>query len=202
MAPLDLSISEAKDFAVLASSLATCVALIVATRNLRLARRTLNARAHYDALEMLEGDIEESKFNLSLLHDELENALHNRKDDPEWILCADPTFQDKMKLLVRAYDKIGLLVKYRAFPYEYVFDFYSRPIVMGWLHLSPLVKAERERRNQPGHCSKFEILAVGAALHRKAKAGEQPPFYCSSSRTSDWAAWINPGLEGLKGYRP
>jgi hypothetical protein len=76
---------------------------------------------------------------------------------------------EEMKLLdevARSFDKIGLLIEHKVLPEEFIFDFYSFPVVVAWHRLLPYIESERMKRELPLHMIMFERLAVKTKAFR------------------------------------
>ncbi|MFC1792726.1 hypothetical protein ACFL3Q_03975 [Planctomycetota bacterium] len=105
------------------------------------------------------------------------------------VLTASPAEKLSFDKLARSYDILGALVKHGVAPIEFVMDFYSRPLVKGWIYLEPMVAEERRTRKQPGHMLKFQILATGAAKYRKGVYPNEQSFDSPKELVNDWIKW-------------
>jgi len=68
--------------------------------------------------------------------------------------------------LARVFDRLGLMVRIRALPIEFVHEFYTSSLVLAWYHLGPGIEELRVDRKQPTHMWEFEMLAVDAMKWR------------------------------------
>jgi hypothetical protein len=183
----------------IATLVAACVALIgvwPVFRNLRASERNLRSKVYLDTLSLLEGKDNEVRALRKKLDAELQKARPAQGGGTTPVqafnvLKASPDIQKDLDQLARVYDKVGLLVKHGVVPTDFLFDFYSCPIILAWQHIKPLVAKERDSRlpPQPNHMLKFEILAIGAALYRQTKYGDTPPFAIGLRETALWNRW-------------
>lgn len=182
-----MSLEDVRNIATIVAALVAVVGIVPLFRNLVTAERNLRAKIYFDALTLVEGKDNE---NRALRH-VLEDAVKRAKRDGRTFDILQETIDVQKKLddLARVYDRVGLLVKHGVVPTEFLFDFYSRPIVNAWLHIRPLISVERTTRGQPNHMVKFELLAVGAALYRSKKYSETPPFSIPPESRRTWQLW-------------
>ncbi len=181
---MTLTLDDARN---VATVVATLIALAAVVPNLLAVWRSLRSKIYFDTVALLEGKDDELRNLRHLLEGQLKLAKDNNR--PFDILKVSLELQKKLDQLARVYDKIGLLVKHRVIPTEFLFDFYSRPIIIAWQHISPLISQERTSRIQPNHMVKFEIVAAGAALYRQGKYKEHPPFPISPQAGDAWRRW-------------
>jgi len=177
----------ARNIATVIAATAAVLSLPQLFRNLRLSERSLRSKVYFDVLELMEGKDGEVRDLRHVLEKELLRAKQeSRMFD---ILSADQGLQQKLDQLARAYDKVGLLVKHGVVPSEFLFDFYSCPILVAWSTIWPLIDRVRKDRVQKSHMLKFEILAIGAALYREKKYGAKPEFSISIEDKAKWNKW-------------
>jgi hypothetical protein len=189
-----MTLENARNIATVVAAGAAVIAAMIAVigigplfKNLRASQRSLRSKVYFDTLALLEGQNGEVRALRHVLEEQLKTA--RKVGLPFDILTAEPAVVEKLDTLARSYDKVGLLVKHGVVPVDFLFDFYSRPIVTGWTHIGPLVRNERNSRDQSGHMLKFEVLAVGASLYREAKYQEAPKFSISAEDVSKWRKW-------------
>jgi hypothetical protein len=168
-------------------SFIACLVGIVSLRfvyvNVKTAQKALRAKIFIDVLTILEGKDNEVR-DMRLALNEKVRLLPNY-DAGHSEIKGDV---DKFHALARSYDKIGLLVKHGAIPVEFLFEFYSAPILMAWKHTRGLVFKERAIRKQEGHMRLFETLAAGAAIHRNRRMGCAIPEDLTG-RIHEWESW-------------
>ena len=152
-----------------------------------VAWRSLRNSAYLHTLSMLEGPHNEVRKLRTLLRSLVEKATDDKKEFN--VKSLDEYTYEQMHQLARDYDKMGFLVKHRVVKLNFVFDFYSKPILYAWENLSPLVNAERDNRDHREHMLMFETLAVGASLYRKKRYGETKVYKFNSRRFETWQNW-------------
>ena len=182
-----MTLENARNIATLVAAAIALVGIVPVFRNLIAAERNLRAKIYFDTINLLEGSDGDVRKLRTLLQAKLDEA---KKTGVPFDITAQPTeVRSQLDNLSRAYDKVGLLVKHRVVPAEFLFDFYSRPIVVAWKSLRPHIDAERTSRGQPNHMVKFEILAAGAALYREKKYKESSPYSIPRHVIDSWAKW-------------
>jgi hypothetical protein len=153
--------------------------------NLIATNKNLRSKVFLDTITLLDGKNQEIRSLRHKLDDLIKTA--ERKGKKFDVLSLKQKEKDELDKLARAYDQIGLLVKHGIVPTDFLFDFYSKPIVKAWKNLKGLFSDRRLK--QPGHMLKFEILATGAALYRRDKYQEQPEFSISDEDKAKWKKW-------------
>ena len=92
--------------------------------------------------------------------------------------------------MIRAFDNLGLLVKYGSASLDFVLATYSRPLVIAWHRLEHYIMKERLQKPQKGHMKMFEMLAICAKKHRdKCHPGEET-FTLSLEQEREWREWF------------
>jgi len=136
------------------SSIVTAVIALVSVyplfRSLSHSEQSLRFGVYYQILEM----IEETR--------EFRHYLYERiPEEPMGFDFSQFTSEDidKFDKVARSFDKLGLFVKYKLIPMQFVVDVYGYPIILTWRRLCPYIYAERIKRSQPDHYITFEILA-------------------------------------------
>jgi hypothetical protein len=113
------------------------------------------------------------------------------KGDTTWNSQIEDLDEDKLKKVdgfARELDKVGLLVKHGVVPLNFVLDYDSRVIVVGWNRLQERIKDQRERHGQPGHRLKFQELAYYAKLQRDKQYPGQETFQLTpNDRPPEWS---------------
>lgn len=177
-------------------TLFSIVSVIIATRAYRTSAVTLRAKVGLDALALLEGDggILEKQRHI------LDRLVGNGSEGGEKldILLKIYRLKDRgegLHEMLRAYDKMGHLVRFGIIPVDFLFEFYSRPIAEAWKHLEPFVGQLRNESKHPNHLKQFEILAIGAALYRQNKnqmqfhPEEKWIFEVDLKQRKNWERW-------------
>jgi len=189
-----ITLEIVKDIATIVTFLVVTVGLIPIVINLISTSKNLKSKVFLDTLNLLDGKYHEIRGIRHKLDDYLENAEKTgTKFD---ILSIKKEDRDKFDRLARTFDQVGLLVKHGVIPIDFLFDFYSKPVIKAWTHIRPMFDVKRKK--QPGHMLKFEILAIGAALYRKNKYQEEPGFSISNEDTAKWKKWKKWTIRSLK----
>jgi len=149
-------------------------------RSLMQSERSLRFGVYSQILETLE----KTRQARHLLYDEVP-----KEPSATSLSKLSPDQTEQLDELARAFDKLGLLVKHGVVPLDFVFDFYSRPIVVAWHRLEPHITEERRKRNQPGHMAKFEMLAIEAKKHRDRYHPGEETFTLTTEQMSKWQVW-------------
>jgi hypothetical protein len=169
-------------FGHIASIITALVALIGVYplfKSLWNAERNLRFQVFRDVLELMEDSHTERQL-LEKKISETEFNVDNATDEE----------RRSYERIIRTWDKLGLLVKHGVVPLDFVLDFYSRPLVLSWRYLEPLVIKKRLKRKQPGHRIKFEILAKLAQQDRqKNYPNEDHYFNVSKEDLKQWRNW-------------
>jgi hypothetical protein len=182
-----LTLGDARDIATVVAAVVAIISVRPLFRNLHASELSLRSRVYFDTLTLLDGKEGEVRDLRHLLEQQIKLAKASGKQFD--ILTTAVDVRQRLDKLARAYDKVGLLVKHGAVPVDFLFDFYSRPIVVAWTQIRPLVQSVRNDRGQPGHMLKFEILAIGASVYRLDKYSEPSPFPISAEDTARWKKW-------------
>lgn len=157
--------------------------LVFVIVNVRIAQKAHRAKIFIDVLTILEGKDNEIRNMRIALNEKI--RLFPNYDAGSSEIKEDI---DKFHALARSYDKIGLLVKNGAIPINFLFQFYSSPILLAWEHTKGMLIKERKARKQEGHMQLFEILATGAALYRNQQFGSDiPPELIKHIK--NWKSW-------------
>jgi hypothetical protein len=183
------SYSPIRDTATVLSLILGGLSLFLVLRGHKISRAALDAKAAWDTLNLLEGNDRENRKLWYLLEKLISDAEgQNKKFD---ILQASSKTQRELHELARACDMAGHLVKHRLISDEFLFDFYSRPLVVTWQYLEPYIEQKRNNPalRQPGHMLQFQILATGAALYRKKKHPAESIFQTKPEIENLWRAW-------------
>jgi hypothetical protein len=182
-----MTLEDARNIATIAAAIIALICAYPLFRNLVASERNLRSKVFFDTLMLLEGKDNEVRRLRHILEGELETSRASGK--PFDVLTATSGIQTNLDQLAREYDKVGLLVKHNVVPIDFLFDFYSRPIILAWRYVNPLINKVRIVREQKSHMVKFEVLAIGAALYRKKKYREAPPFSISIEDRKKWDNW-------------
>lgn len=192
---MSMSLDDARNIATILAAIVAAIGVLLAVSSLRAAQHSLLAtqmnlrsRVYVDALGLLEGKDAELRDARHLLEAKV-RAAKKSGDVFDSTAITDEVEMAKLDGLARAYDKIGLLVKYKTIPLDFLFEFYSRPLTEGWQHLQRHVSRERDARKQRTHMLKFEALAVGAAAYREAKYGKKLPVAFTKEAQDEWESW-------------
>jgi len=119
--------------------------------SVRHAERSLRADVYSQAFEMLE----KTRQGRHLLYDNVP-----KETNEEYFEQLSPEEMMQLDEVARSFDKVGLLVEHKILPPEFIFDFYSFPVVITWHRLEPYIKSVRNRRELPLHMIMFERLAI------------------------------------------
>src|SRR5205085_10039998 len=92
--------------------------------------------------------------------------------------------------VARSFDKVGLLVEHKILPIEFIFDFYSFPVVVAWHRLEPYIASERTRRGLPYHMIMFERLAIRTKEYRDTNNLGGESFSTSRKVTKKWHSQV------------
>lgn len=71
------------------------------------------------------------------------------------------------------YNSVGLMVRYKMIPLEYIVDSWGTSIRRTWKIVKPLVKRYRQRRRSGDHWVDYEYLAQQAMLRQRNSAAEK-----------------------------
>jgi hypothetical protein len=134
--------------------------IILLYLSVRHAEHSLRASVYEQAFEMLE----KTRQGRHLLYEKVPPEANADFFDQ---LSSDDLIQ--LDEVARSFDKVGLLVEHKILPSEFIFDFYSFPLVLIWHRLEPYIRRERERRGQPLHMIMFERLAIKTKAYRDKK---------------------------------
>ena len=153
--------------------------IFLTIRQVSQSERSLRFNVYYQVLEMLE----KTRAARHLLYEKTPKDTSNfnfgdlNKEEME-----------QLDELARTYDKLGLLVKHKVIPLNFILDFYSRPIILTWNRLKPYIVAEREKRMQPAHMKMFELLAIKVLKHSTEDIGGET-FTVSDEEASNLKVW-------------
>ena len=160
--------------AILITALIAAVGIYPIYRSLRQNERGLRFQVYYNVLEM----IEKHRPERHLIDEKLKDSVpFERLSDDE---------KERLNYLARAYDKLGILIKYGVVPLEFALDFYGRPLVVAWKYLESHVRDVRTIRQQSGHMKKFELLAIEAQKYREENFPGEETFLMSKEHPKSW----------------
>jgi hypothetical protein len=153
--------------------------IFLTIRQVSQSERSLRFNVYYQAIEMLE----KTRAARHLLYEKIPKDASNfnfgdlNKEEME-----------QLDELARTYDKLGLLVKHKVIPLNFILDFYSRPIILTWSRLEPYIIAERKKRMQPAHMKMFQLLAINVLKHSTEDIGGET-FTGSAEEASNLKVW-------------
>ena len=176
MEPLEIIAAVAR----IVTALIAIIGIYPLFRRLVQSERSLRFGVYHQILEMLE----KTRQARHLLYDKVPS-----EPSATSLNALSPDELSQLDDLARTFDKLGVLVKHSVVPLDFVMDFYSRPIVVAWHRLEPLITEERRKRSQPGHMIKFEMLAIEAKKHRDEHHEGEETFILTNEQNKKWRMW-------------
>ena len=119
-------------------------------------------------LKFLDGD--RARHARRWLYTMIEDGLPSNTIDT-WVKDKESKLRDRdmAELIMRKFDRLGLLVRMGVVPIDIVVQFYVTPIIKSWIVLSKYIEELRKERAQPGHMWEFENLATNIIKRRVQK---------------------------------
>lgn len=172
-------------------SIAAAIIASFGLYSLKLASTSIKQTEHSLRFSVYDGIIkmcDEKRNDRHFLYDKVSPETPSAESVIE---LKDPGAVEKIDGVARTFDDLGVLVKNGAVPLEFVFDYYSAPIVVTWHRLQPYVDYLRNtKKKQLGHMKKFEILAIYCKKHRDKEHPGEETFKLSDEQKKIWRDWL------------
>ena len=175
-----MTLEDGRNIATMVAAVIAVFGIILALVNLKKTEQSVRFRVYIDILDMCES-VRDARL---LLYEKVPKEPSNTS-----LTGLTPDEVNELDGLTRVFDRLGLLVKHGVVPESFIFDFYSRPLVVAWHRLEPRITEERRKREQPGYMRKFEILAIRAKNYRDKTHPGQETFRLTNEQKESWKVW-------------